>query len=51
MPGNWRQLIGGLAYLFHFQPSELDEMDTDEMLWWDERAREINEAIQAGNKS
>lgn len=34
--------MGLLAYLFHFQPSELDDMDADALRFWWERAQEVS---------
>ena len=31
-----------LAYFYHFQPSELWEMELDELLMWNEQAVRIN---------
>jgi hypothetical protein len=35
-----------LAYFYHFQPSELWDMDTDELLIWYEQAVRIHEQFE-----
>ena len=35
---NWGDVLGYLAYVFHFQPSELWAMTSEEMLFWNEQA-------------
>jgi len=31
-----------IAYVFHFPPSELWDMDGEEIVFWIERAKELN---------
>jgi hypothetical protein len=39
-----------LAYTFHFQPSEMDNMDIDELDDWVEHANRINDEIRESMK-
>ncbi len=39
-------MIGALAKFFHFQPSELMEMDSDDLHFWSERANVIAEQMK-----
>lgn len=39
-PADWKQLLGFLAAEFHFQPSELWEMDAADIAFWLDRQRE-----------
>lgn len=51
LPENWRELIADLAYVFHFQPSELWAMTLDDMeFWWGqaERLDREREAVSGG---
>ena len=41
------QLLGFLAAEFHFQPSELWEMDTSDLAFWQARAQEVAEQRKA----
>ena len=34
-------MIGGLAAVFHFQPSELWAMEVEEILFWHDQARKL----------
>ncbi|MBI4209531.1 MAG: GpE family phage tail protein [Deltaproteobacteria bacterium] len=45
IPSDWRECLGTLAFIFHFQPSELWEMEAEDLLFWMERAREQIEAL------
>ncbi|MET0362947.1 MAG: GpE family phage tail protein [Sphingobium sp.] len=40
-PSNWRDLLGELAAVFHFQPSELWAMDWEELLMWRDQAERM----------
>lgn len=35
-----------IAYVFHFPPSELWEMDVQELRWWQERAKRLRKHIR-----
>ncbi len=35
--------MGELAFVFHFQPSELWNMDAEELLMWHQQAERIHE--------
>jgi hypothetical protein len=35
-----------VAFVFHFPPSELWDMDVDEILMWHEQAKRINEQLK-----
>lgn len=48
LPQNWRELIGDLAYVFHFQPSELWAMELDEWLMWHAQAERIGREQNKG---
>lgn len=51
-PENWRDLIGDLAYVFHFPPSELWAMTLDDLEFWMGQADRIGrerEAVSGGD--
>ena len=37
--------MADVAFTFHFQPSELDELEVEELLLWHEQVRRINEQL------
>lgn len=45
MPRRWEEAVALLAYVFHFQPSEIWEMEFGTMRWWCERADWILEKM------
>lgn len=40
-PANWREIIGVLAEIFHFQPSELMAMVGKDLEFWLDRLKEV----------
>lgn len=42
MRANWRELLADLAFVFHFQPSEMDEMPISELLQWHDQAKRFS---------
>lgn len=47
-PKDWEQVLAELALFFHFQPSELWEMDAEDMMFWMAREQEILERRKSG---
>ena len=43
VPGNWRDIIGYLAWFFHWPPSEIAQLTVEQMLFWHGQARRIYE--------
>lgn len=39
---NWDDVMGDVAYAFHFPASELWEMDLEELLFWHKQAVRIS---------
>lgn len=39
---NWGDVVGDLACVFHFQPSELLDMEIDEMTFWHKQAVRVS---------
>lgn len=48
MPESWKEALAAVAYAFHFPPSELWAMELEELEFWLERARWINEQVNRG---
>ena len=46
LPSDFLDALGVVAYVFKFQPSEIDEMTLDDLLFWVEQARRINGEIE-----
>lgn len=45
---NWRDLVGNIAFVFHFPPSELWAMTSDDLVFWNEQAARINKERNRG---
>ena len=48
IPKNWDQLLGLIAYTFHFQPSEVWEFNSVDIEFWLKRLEEISDMNKNG---
>jgi hypothetical protein len=39
VPLDWKEAVAALAYVFHFQLTELGQMDIEDLQFWVERAK------------
>lgn len=51
MIGSWRAICGFLADVWHWQPSELYELEVSELAEWFEMAQSINDEKAAALRS
>ncbi|HXG47684.1 MAG TPA: GpE family phage tail protein [Methylomirabilota bacterium] len=46
IPAGWQAVVGDVGYHFHFPPSEIWEMDLEELGFWHRQLRRINEELE-----
>lgn len=47
-PANWKEMVGGLAYIFKWPHESIAAiMVPDELMFWNDRIGEINERLAA----
>lgn len=47
-PANWKEMTGGLAYIFKWSAESIKAITVpDELMFWNDRIGEINERLEA----
>ena len=51
VPGDWRDLIGELAWFYHWPPSELAKLTIEQVLFWHGQAKRIHKETQGNGQT
>lgn len=50
-PANLADVLGDIAYVFGFAPSEMDSWDYAELMTWYEQSRRIDKELSRANRN